>query len=71
LINYRRERKSTKLKGIREFDDIIALDIKDIEWTVEDQLQAKTVNANGGDNGDDGDSELLELNSSEFKDIKL
>jgi hypothetical protein len=30
-LNYKRERKSTKLKGIREFDNIIALDIKNIE----------------------------------------
>jgi hypothetical protein len=42
-----------------------------MEWTVEDQLQAQTVNADGGDNGDDGDSELLKLNNSEFKDIEL
>jgi hypothetical protein len=34
-------------------------------------LQAQTVNADGGNNGDDSDSELSELNSSEFKDIEL
>jgi hypothetical protein len=34
-------------------------------------LQAKTVNVDGDDNGDNGDTKLSELNSSEFKDIEL
>jgi hypothetical protein len=49
----------------------MALAIEEMEWTVEDQLQAQTVNTNGSDNGDDGDSKLSELNSNEFKDMEL
>jgi hypothetical protein len=36
-----------------------------------DQLQVETVNGGDGDRDSNGDSELSELNSSQFEDMEL
>ncbi len=46
----------------------MALDIEEMEWTIEDQLQLEKVNSGDGDRDGNGDSELSELNSSQFED---
>jgi hypothetical protein len=48
-LDHGRGERARNWRVQEEFDDIMALDIEEMEWTVEDLLQAKTVNAGSGD----------------------